>query len=101
MKEAGRALGPAGAASVRPALRVGAPEREAARDALAEHRDAERIGPDEYTVRTRACQHARTQAELLQVFAGLPAPHPELPGPPQAPAPEDDFPPEGEPPASC
>ncbi|MCM0673848.1 DUF1707 domain-containing protein [Micromonospora phytophila] len=65
-----------------PDLRIGAPEREAAREALEEHLDAERLEPAEYEQRWAACQAARTQAELLRAFCDLPAPHPELPGSP-------------------
>lgn len=65
-----------------PDLRIGAPEREAARDALDEHLDAERLDEDEHAQRWAACQAARTQAELRRVFLDLPAPHPDLPRPP-------------------
>ncbi|MGC5022254.1 DUF1707 domain-containing protein [Micromonospora sp. DT47] len=62
-----------------PDLRIGAPEREAAREALDEHLAAERLGPAEHEQRWAACQAARTQSELLRIFVDLPAPHPDLP----------------------
>lgn len=68
-------------------LRVGQPERAAAREALDEHVDAERLTPAEFDQRWAVCQEARTQAELLRAFADLPAPHPDLP---QRPVPSPD-----------
>lgn len=60
-------------------LRIGMPERDAAREALEAHLAAERIDSTEYEQRWAACREARSQAELLRTFADLPAPHPELP----------------------
>ncbi|WP_204003138.1 DUF1707 SHOCT-like domain-containing protein [Micromonospora lutea] len=75
-------------------LRIGTPEREAAREALDEHLAAERLDHAEYEQRWAACQTARTQAELLQVFVDLPAPHPDLPRSPGPSADADeDMPP--------
>lgn len=59
---------------------IGTPEREAARRALDVHLADDRLNQIEYQRRLGACQEARTRAELLQVFADLPEPHPELPG---------------------
>jgi hypothetical protein len=67
-------------AKAHPDLRIGLPEREAAREALDVHLAADRLHPREHEQRLTACHEARTQAELLRVFADLPAPHPELPG---------------------
>jgi hypothetical protein len=58
---------------------IGTPEREAARRALDVHLADDRLTELEYQRRLGACQEARTRAELLQVFADLPEPHPELP----------------------
>lgn len=69
-------------AKAHPDLRVGLPERDAAQQALDVHVAAGRLDPDEYHQRLIACREARTRAELLQVFADLPEPHPELPNPP-------------------
>jgi hypothetical protein len=78
----------------RPDLRIGMPEREIAREALEAHLAAERIDSTEYEQRWVTCQEARTQAELLQTFADLPAPHPRLPGLPGPSADiDDDIPP--------
>ncbi|GAB4051061.1 DUF1707 SHOCT-like domain-containing protein [Catellatospora paridis] len=66
---------PAGSATER---RVGTPEREAARTALEEHLAAERLDEAEYEERCAACEVARTESELLRVFADLPLPHPDL-----------------------
>lgn len=72
-------------------LRIGVPEREAARAALDEHLFAERLDVAEYEERCATCEVARTQAELLRVFADLPLPHPDLrpPQPPAEPVDED------------
>jgi len=59
-------------------LRIGAPERESAREALEEHLLAERLDAAEHDQRWAACETARTRSELLHVFADLPAPHPDL-----------------------
>lgn len=77
-----------------PELKIGTPEREAARQALDEHHAADRLDDAEYEQRWATCQTAATQAELRQVFVDLPAPHPELPGPPGLSADTDeDMPP--------
>lgn len=70
--------------SASPDLKIGTPEREAARQALDDHRADDRLDDAEYEQRWAACQTARTQAELRQVFVDLPAPHPSLPGPPNS-----------------
>jgi hypothetical protein len=75
-------------------LRIGTPERDAAREALDEHLAAERLDHAEYEQRWAACQTARIQSELLQVFVDLPAPHPDLPRSPGPSADADeDMPP--------
>jgi hypothetical protein len=63
-------------------LRIGEPERAAARAALEEHVDAERLDEAEFHQRSAACDTARTRSELRQLFADLPAPHPDLSGGP-------------------
>lgn len=71
-------------------LRIGAPEREAAIEALDEHLAYERLDPAEYRQRRAACHLARTESELRRLFVDLPAPHPELfPQPPAAPVDDD------------
>lgn len=64
------------------ALRIGTPEIAAAREALQSHVAEERIDSAEFEQRMEALKQATTQADLLRVFADLPAPHPELPEPP-------------------
>ncbi|MEJ3749492.1 DUF1707 domain-containing protein [Actinomycetes bacterium KLBMP 9797] len=59
-------------------LRIGAPERRLARLALDEHLADERLDEREYQRRLGACQEARNRAELREVFADLPPPHPAL-----------------------
>ncbi|GAA3991832.1 DUF1707 domain-containing protein [Allokutzneria multivorans] len=61
-------------------LRVGDTEREAAVQALGKHFTAGRLDVDEYGERTAKVTTARTQGELLAVFADLPEPHPDLSG---------------------
>ncbi|MFI6231370.1 DUF1707 domain-containing protein [Micromonospora echinospora] len=76
-----------------PALRIGAPERQVARDALEVHLDEERLDADEFARRIAACEQAADQTELLRIFADLPAPRPQLPSA-EAPAEADeDIPP--------
>ncbi|MFE0588281.1 DUF1707 domain-containing protein [Micromonospora echinospora] len=76
-----------------PALRIGAPERQVARDALEVHLDEERLDADEFARRIAACEQAVDQTELLRIFADLPAPRPQLPSA-EAPAETDeDMPP--------
>ncbi|MFI6825120.1 DUF1707 domain-containing protein [Micromonospora sp. NPDC050187] len=62
-----------------PALRIGAPERQMARDALEVHLDEERLDADEFARRVAVCEQAVDQTELLKIFADLPAPCPQLP----------------------
>lgn len=73
-------------------LRIGAPERRLARLALDQHLADERIDEREYQRRLGACQEARTRAELREVFADLPEPHPELPDFPEPPEPDERIP---------
>jgi Domain of unknown function (DUF1707) len=72
-------------------LRIGASERESAREALEEHRDEERLDAAEFEQRWAACQAARTRAELLQIFVDLPEPHPDLPDRPGPSSGDDDI----------
>lgn len=58
---------------------IGTPERASAHQALEEHLVEKRFDPAEYERRLEATNLARTQSELLRVFADLPVPHPELP----------------------
>ncbi|GAA0813176.1 DUF1707 SHOCT-like domain-containing protein [Spirilliplanes yamanashiensis] len=76
-------------------LRIGVPERQLAIEALESHLTAQRLDPAEFEQRVDACDRARTRAELLRVFADLPAPHPPLPPavPPPAEPDDDDIPP--------
>ncbi|SCG39435.1 DUF1707 SHOCT-like domain-containing protein [Micromonospora coxensis] len=77
-----------------PEVRVGTPERRAAEAALEVHLSERRLDSDEFTRRVEACEQASTRAELLRVFADLPAPHPEMPSAAvRATEPEDDIPP--------
>ncbi|GAA4703669.1 DUF1707 SHOCT-like domain-containing protein [Phytohabitans rumicis] len=64
------------------ALRIGTPEIRAAEQALRTHVAENRIDSAEFERRMETAKVAKTQAELLRVFADLPAPHPELPEPP-------------------
>ena len=70
-------------------LRIGAPERESARVALDAHHAVGRLDDAEREQRLAACEAARTHSELLESFADLPAPHPDLPCAPE-PSPADD-----------
>lgn len=73
---------------------IGTPERASARQALQAHLAEKRLDPAEYERRLEATSLARTQSELLRVFADLPLPHPQLPpetAPPVA-APDDEPP---------
>lgn len=58
---------------------IGTPERELARRALDVHLAEDRLSEIDYHRRLGACQEARTRAELLEVFADLPEPRPDLP----------------------
>jgi hypothetical protein len=60
-------------------LRVGAPERASAEDALETHLVAKRLDTADYERRVAACRTAHTRSELMKIFADLPVPHPELP----------------------
>lgn len=71
-------------------LLIGNPEREAAQDALETHLIDGRLDAAEHERRSQACELARTQAELRQIFADLPAPHPALPSNAVPPAARDD-----------
>ncbi|GIF13639.1 DUF1707 SHOCT-like domain-containing protein [Actinoplanes teichomyceticus] len=62
-------------------LLIGTPERQRALEALETHMTARRLNTSEYERRAEACDRARTQSELLRIFADLPAPHPQLPPP--------------------
>lgn len=64
-----------------PPLRIGTAERTAAMKALDEHLAAGRLGIDEYADRSAVAANATVASELRGLFADLPAPHPELPGP--------------------
>lgn len=57
-------------------LRIGDAEREAAIGALGEHLSAGRLTMDEYGERSAKATTARTNSQLLELFADLPAPHP-------------------------
>jgi hypothetical protein len=73
---------------------IGTPERASAYQALEEHLVEKRFDPAEHQRRLEATNLARTQSELLQIFADLPPPHPKLPpeaAPPVA-APDDEPP---------
>lgn len=74
---------------------IGTPERVSAREALEDHLAEKRLDPPEYERRVEASKRARTQSELMRIFADLPVPHPELPpaGPPAATAVDDEDPP--------
>jgi hypothetical protein len=58
---------------------VGTPERNSAQEALEAHMIAKRLDPGEYERRVEASRLARTQSELMRLFADLPVPHPVLP----------------------
>ncbi|MGK5445762.1 DUF1707 SHOCT-like domain-containing protein [Micromonospora sp. URMC 105] len=73
-----------------PELRIGTPERRAAEDALETHLSEKRLNSDEFDQRVEACAQAGTRAELLRIFADLPAPHPEMPSAAVAPTEVDD-----------
>ena len=56
-------------------LRIGDAEREAACSALGEHFAAGRLSQDEYDERSAVAWSAKTEAELVPLFADLPTPH--------------------------
>lgn len=70
-------------------IRIGDAERQSALTALGEHMTAGRLDIDEYGDRTAQVSAAKTRADLLALFADLPAPHPSFgaeprPEPPHA-----------------
>lgn len=67
-------------------LRIGTAERQAAINALDEHLAAGRLGIEEYAERSATAANAVLASELRALFTDLPEPHPDLPGPPVAPA---------------
>ncbi|WP_410639423.1 DUF1707 domain-containing protein [Amycolatopsis sp. lyj-346] len=87
-----------------PQLRISDQNRESALSALAEHMTAGRIDIDEYGERSARITAAKTRGELAEIFADLPAPHPQYedvpqavaasPEPSAAPAPQSPAPPE-------
>jgi Domain of unknown function (DUF1707) len=77
-----------------PELLVGAPARNSAQEVLEVHLVEKRLEPAEYERRVESAEQARTQSELLRLFADLPPPHPTLPTATVPPAaPDDDLPP--------
>ncbi len=60
-----------------PQLRISDQNRESALSALGEHMSAGRIDIDEYGERSARITAAKTRGELGEVFADLPAPHPQ------------------------
>ncbi|GAB3153906.1 DUF1707 domain-containing protein [Amycolatopsis stemonae] len=80
-----------------PQLRISDQNRESALTALGEHMSAGRIDIDEYGERSARITAAKTRGELVDIFADLPAPHPQYddapktvaaPEPAAAPAPQ-------------
>ncbi len=67
-------------------IRIGDAERNSAVDALGEHLSSGRIDLDEFGTRSAQVSQARTVGDLRALFADLPAPHPDLPGPAATPA---------------
>lgn len=66
-------------------LRVGDAERHGAVDALGEHFVAGRLDQEEHHQRCTQAMQARTAADLMQLFADLPLPHPDVVQLPTAP----------------
>lgn len=62
-------------------MRVGDPERDSAVTALGVHLAQGRLRPAEHEKRCVLADIAITRAELEALFADLPEPHPDLPGP--------------------
>ncbi|WP_410569156.1 DUF1707 domain-containing protein [Amycolatopsis sp. cmx-4-61] len=60
-----------------PQLRISDQNRESALSALGEHMTAGRIDIDEYGERSARITAAKTRGELSEIFADLPAPHPQ------------------------
>ncbi|MEV7091469.1 DUF1707 domain-containing protein [Amycolatopsis sp. NPDC051045] len=67
-----------------PQLRISDQNRESALSALGEHMTAGRIDIDEYGERSARITAAKTRGELGEVFADLPAPHPQYDDVPKA-----------------
>ncbi|SFW43833.1 DUF1707 SHOCT-like domain-containing protein [Amycolatopsis australiensis] len=79
-----------------PQLRISDQNRESALAALGEHMSAGRIDIDEYGERSARITAAKTRGELVEIFADLPAPHPQyddVPRPAAAPEPAAAAPP--------
>jgi Flp pilus assembly protein TadB len=66
-----------------PEMRIGDREREAAASALGEHFAAGRITREEYDERSAVVWAARTNSDLMPVFADLPPLRPSAPGVPR------------------
>ncbi|GAB3451540.1 DUF1707 SHOCT-like domain-containing protein [Actinophytocola sediminis] len=62
----------------KPKIRIGDVERNGAMDALGEHLASGRIDLAEYDERCAVIMAARTRDQLEELFADLPAPHPDL-----------------------
>ncbi|MEU4251873.1 DUF1707 domain-containing protein [Amycolatopsis sp. NPDC026612] len=67
-----------------PQLRISDQNRESALSALGEHMTAGRIDIDEYGERSARITAAKTRGELGEIFADLPAPHPQYDDVPKA-----------------
>lgn len=67
-----------------PQLRISDQNRESALTALGEHMTAGRIDIEEYGERSARITAAKTRGELVEIFADLPAPHPQYDEVPQA-----------------
>jgi hypothetical protein len=66
-----------------PEMRIGDREREAAASALGEHFAAGRITKEEYDERSAVVWSARTNSDLMPVFADLPPLRPSAPRAPR------------------
>ena len=75
--------GPSGAP---PSTRIGDAERTEAQGLLQSHLDAGRLQVTEFVERFGRAADAVTAADIVALFADLPAPHPILPGSPSEPA---------------
>ena len=82
-----------------PQLRISDQNRESALSALGEHMSAGRIDIDEYGERSARITAAKTRGELVDIFADLPAPHPQYEDVPQAVAPVPEAAPAPRPPS--
>ena len=82
-----------------PQLRISDQNRESALSALGEHMSAGRIDIDEYGERSARITAAKTRGELVDIFADLPAPHPQYEDVPQAVAPAPEAAPAPRPPS--